>query len=170
MFSIIGFSKPLKIAYIDLRRAVNEVEEGISQKNKFQKELQIRQEEFNKKQKEAEKQQKEFEAQNSLMKEDIKKEKLKNLQKISWEIQEMYSSIRQYMIKQEQKIMINIVKKMSPIINKLAKDGNYTYVLNNIETNVLYAKPQFDLTNEIIRKYNKFHINNKTNNKKIYKK
>ena len=166
LFSVISFAESLKIAYIDLRRAVNEVDEGVSAKNEFQKELQIRQEIFNKKQKEAEIQQSKFEKQNSMMKEDLRKEKLQNLQKTSWEIQQMYGAIRQYMIEQEQEIMVNIVNKMSPIINKLASDGNYAYVLNSVKTNVLYAKPQWDLTNELIRKYNKIYADFKKLSKK----
>ncbi len=158
-YSSICIGDSLKIAYVDLMRALNEVEEGIQEKNKFTKELAIRQKIFNNKREQITKLSEEFEKQNSIMIEEIKQKKLQNIQILNREIQNLYGSMQRYIMEQQQNITGKIFKKMSLIINKIAQKGQYTYILNGTETTVLYGKSQWDLTNEVIRKYNETYKN-----------
>jgi Skp family chaperone for outer membrane proteins len=51
------------------------------------------------------------------------------------------------------KMMLRITKKLGRIIKKIAAKDRYDYIFNNAA--LLHAPRHVDLTNEVIRRYNK---------------
>lgn len=144
------------IAYVDLERVVNEVQEGASAKEKLKKELDIKQSVFNEKQEKVKKLQESLSKQGAMIKQAAKDKMMEDLQKEGGEMQQMYAKMQQQLVQSQQEIMANILRKTQPIITELAKSGGYTYVLNRNEgpvPTVLYGPPHLDLTNQVIRNY-----------------
>jgi len=152
-----AFNESLLIASINLDKVINEVDDGIKARAMLKKELKVKQKLFNKKSKQAKVLRNELYKKKLLMKEQMKYKKFQKLQQISGEMQQMYASIHQFMLEQQQKITQHIIQRIEPIINKFIKARGYAYILNGIERNILYVQPNCDLTNEVIRKYNKFY-------------
>ena len=143
-----------KIGYVDLQRALNEVEEGKTERAKLKKDFEGKQKKLDKKQKELLKLKEELEQGGMMMKEDVKREKALKYQKGLIELQQMHMAMQRELVGAEQKATRKIFKKMEGIIINLAKEGKYDLVLERTESAVLFAKDSMDMTAELIKRYN----------------
>lgn len=143
-----------KIGYVDLQRALNEVEEGKTERAKLKKDFEGKQKKLDKKQKELLKLKEELEQGGMMMKEDVKREKALKYQKGLIELQQMHMAMQRELVGAEQKATRKIFKKMEGIIINLAKEGKYDLVLERTESAVLFAKESMDMTAELIKRYN----------------
>ena len=154
-----GYSGPAApvIGYVNLQRAILEVNEGRRAKAALKKT-------FDKKQKVLSKRETELKALKAeLDKESAAKDGATTRQRYS-EFQNKYLELQQVLYKEqqelqslEQKELAKITEKMKKIIRRVGENGKYTLILEIQENRLLYAQTHLDLTNEIIRKYNNKH-------------
>lgn len=142
----------VKLGYVDLQRALNEVEEGAAAKKALKKEFDEKQKQLDGKQNELKAIKEELDARGSMMKPEVKQEKLADLQKRLMETQQLYVSLQQELSKREADATGEIFKKMGVIMNTMGEGEGYTLIVE--KSAVLYAKGALDLTNELIRRYN----------------
>lgn len=147
-------SAEVKIGYVDLQRALNEVEEGKNAKAKLKKEFDGRQGTLDVKQDELKKMKTEFDKQALVLAEDKKRAKQEELQQKFFELQGLYAKLQKELSGQEQELTQAIFQKMGAIISEIAERDGFTLVLEKNDGGVLYAPPASDLTNELIRRYN----------------
>jgi outer membrane protein len=166
IFSSLVFAEEIRLGVVDLERAINEVDEGARAKADLKKEFEAKQAILDKKQEEAKKMQESYEGQASIMSPAVKQERGMELQRKIADVQQLYVSMQQEMAKRQQDAMGGILQKMGVVLNALRVEGDYTMILNKNETAVLAVKPHLDLTNEVIRRYNKDHAVKKGSVKK----
>lgn len=142
----------IKLGYVDLQRALNEVEEGASAKKALKKEFDEKQKQLDTKQNDLKALKEEIDARGSMMKPEIKQEKLNDLQKKLMETQQLYYALQQELSKREGDATAEIFKKMGVILQGMGEGDGYTLIVE--KSAVLYAKGALDLTNELIRRYN----------------
>lgn len=147
-------STPIKLGFVDLERAINEVDEGSKAKADLKKEFEQKQAVLDKKQNEVKALSEAAESQSAVMKPEARQAKMIEVQKKAGEVQQLYMTMQQEMMKRQNDTMASIVQKMGTIANTMGTEGDYTAILNKTETIVLYSKPHLDLTNELIRRYN----------------
>lgn len=141
------------IGYVNLQRAILEVEEGKRAKAQLKKT-------FDKKQKALSKQEAELKAlQDKLEKSAGKNDDATRKQRVDFqqklmELQQVFMTEQQELAKLEQKTLAGITKKMRGVISDIGRKGKYTLILEVQENRLLFGKPHLDLTNEVIRKYN----------------
>lgn len=143
-----------KFGYVDLQRALNEVEEGKNAKAKLKKEFDGKQATLDQKQDELKKLKAEFDKQSLVLAEDKKRAKQEELQQKFFELQGLYAKLQKELTAQEAELTQDIFKKMGVIIAEIAEREGFTVVLEKNDGGVLYAPPANDLTNELIRRYN----------------
>ena len=141
-----------KIGYVDLQRALNEVEEGATAKKALKKEFDEKQKTLDTKQNELKALKDELDQRGTMMKPEIKQDKLNDLQKRLLETQQLYFQLQQELSKREQEATADIFKKMGVILTAMGEEQNYTMIVE--KSAVIYAKPALDVTNELIRRYN----------------
>ncbi len=144
-----------KIGYVDLQRALNEVSEGKKAKSKLKKDFEKKQKDLNKKQEELRKMKENIEQNSMMLSDDAKRQKAMEFQQRLVELQQVYVKHQEELAKAEAKATKKIFDKMGKIIEQIAKEKGYDLVLERTESALLYAKDGMDLTNELIKRYDK---------------
>lgn len=143
-----------KIAYVDLQRALLEVEDGKKAKAKLKKEFDNKQSELDKKQAAVKKMKDDLEAGAMMMTEDAKRGKAMELQKQMYELQQLYLQLQGDLSQKEAEATKKIFDRMGKIIEQIGKEKKYDLILEKSESSVLYALPTMDITSDLIKRYN----------------
>ncbi len=142
-----------KIGYVDLQRALNEVEEGKTAKALLQRDFAEKQKQLDAKKAEFEKAQADFEKQAVVMSEGARKDKAQDLDRRARELQALFVNLQKDLSDRERDATRGIFDRMAAIVREIAEADGFTYVLEK-GAGIVYAPPALDLTNELIRKYN----------------
>jgi len=147
----------VKLGYVDLQRALNEVDEGKAAKALLKKDFEEKQRQLDTRKAEFEKLQADFEKQaaSSLMSEQVKRDKAMELQRRAVELQSVYGQLQNDLGNREQEMTGGIYGRMRIIVKEIAEADGFTMVFE--ERALQYVQPSLDLTNELIRKYNSKH-------------
>ncbi|MCC7109281.1 MAG: OmpH family outer membrane protein [Deltaproteobacteria bacterium] len=142
----------VKLGFVDLQRALNEVDEGANAKKALKKEFDEKQKTRDAKQNELKALKDELDSRGTMMKPEVKQEKLNDLQKRLLETQQLYFQLQQELSKREGEATAEIFKKMGVILQTLGEEQGFSMIVE--KSAVVYAKPSLDVTNELIRRYN----------------
>lgn len=143
-----------KIAYVDLQRALLEVEDGKKAKAKLKKEFDAKQKELDEKQKQVVKMKETLESSAQMMTEQARQQKAMELQKKMYELQQLYMKLQGELSQKEAKATQEIFERMGAIIETIGKEKSYDLILEKTESSVLYAPKVMDITSEVIKRYN----------------
>lgn len=77
------------------------------------------------------------------------------LQQEMAELQQLYVEMQRDLAQKEGEATQKIFKKMEGILRAIATEKGYDLILEKSESSVLYAKDSMDLTNELIKRYDK---------------
>lgn len=146
--------EPVKLAFVDMQRALLEVEEGKKAKAALEKMKTERQAKLDARQQELRNMQKNLEAQAQFMKPDVKAQKETEFRQKLGELQMTYATLQKELAQEEAKLTKKIFARMARILAKIGKKEGYTMIFEKTESSLLWAKPHLDITNELIRRYN----------------
>jgi len=146
-----------KFGYVDLQRALGEVEEGRAAKARLQQVLDAKQKEIDKEQEALRKEKELLDKQASAMSEETRVQKQTDLQKRFFDLAQRWEKGRQEMQVTEKKELQAIFQKMDPIIASIAQREGFTMVFEKSDSGLVYAPQSLDLTNELVRLYNDQH-------------
>lgn len=145
----------VKIGFVDMQKAIQETKAG----KKAKKELE---DEFNKKKKELEKREadikkmgEDFEKRSMAMNEDARMKKQGEIQGEMRKYQEIATKAQMDIQKRERDLTQPIVTKLRGILEDIAKKEDFTVILERSENSVMWAKKEIDLTDRIIKEYDK---------------
>jgi len=147
----------LKLGYVDLQRALAEVEEGRAAKARLQTMIDAKEKEINKEQEGLRKEKETLDKQASAMSEAARIEKNNDLQKKVMELAQKWEKARQDMSAKERSELQAIFTKMDPIIATIAQREGMTMVFEKTDSGLVFAPPHLDMTNELVRMYNDQH-------------
>ncbi|NOZ88237.1 MAG: OmpH family outer membrane protein [Deltaproteobacteria bacterium] len=153
-FSRPGLAKGEKIGYVDLTRALNEIDEGKAVKRWLKKEFEKRQKALDEKQNDIKMAKKELDNLPPMVSDDVKKQKAQELQQKLYDLQVLYANLQNELAKLEEKKTKPIFEKMEKILSNIGKEQGFTLILEKTKSSILYAPAYLDLTNEMIRRYN----------------
>jgi outer membrane protein len=143
-----------KLGYVDLQRALNEVEEGKVAKAQLKKEFDSKQKLLDEKQEELKRMKTDLEKQAVVMSDDAKREKAGEFERKTMEAQQLFMQLQKELSERERELTRSIFDKMHAIIKEIAEADKFTMVFEKTDAGLLYAPASLDLTNELIRKYN----------------
>ncbi len=144
----------VKLGYVDLQRALLEVEEGRQAKARLQSTLDAKQKELDKEQEVLKKEKETLEKQSSAMGEETRIQKQTDLQKKLFELAQRWEKGKQEMANKERTELQGIFQKMDPIISSIAQREGMSMVFEKSDSGLVYAPASMDLTNELVRQYN----------------
>ena len=139
-------------AYVDLQRAVFEVNDGKAAKDRLEKMKTQRQGALDAKQKELKKLQESLEKQSDFMTDEVKAKKGAEFRQKLGELQQTYATLQRELAEEEMKIQQKILGQMGEVLKAIGEEGSYTMVVR--KDALLWAPPHLDITNELIRRYN----------------
>jgi outer membrane protein len=145
----------VRIAYIDMQRALEEIEEGKTAKARLKKQFEEKQRQLDTKQEELKRDNANLEslAREGVLKEDKLREKKMELERKLMEVTKYWQDAQKTLSEEERRLTQEIFAKMSGVIRGIAEIEGFTYVLDR-SAGLLYAPDSLDVTNELIRKYN----------------
>jgi len=143
----------VKIAYVDLQRALEETDEGKHAKSKLKADFEKKQKELDQRQEALKKKKADIDKQAPILTQDALQKKQQELQQEVVQLQETFMRLQKDLQEKEASETGRIFKKMKGVIAQIAQAEGVTFVLE-ANTGILYAPPSMDLTNELIRKYN----------------
>ena len=144
-----------KIAYVDLQRALNEIEEGKAAKASLKREFDQKQKMLDEKKSEFDRLRGDFEKQAMVMSEQARKDKQLELEKKGGELQGFFVQLQKELSEREREATRGIFDKMHAIVREIADSEGVAMVVQ--AEALVYATPSLDITNELVRKYNARH-------------
>lgn len=143
-----------KAAYVDLQRALLEVDEGKAAKSRLQKMLEEKQKDIDKEQEALRKEKETLDKQASAMSEETRIQKMTELQQKIMALAQKWEKGQKDMATKERTELQSIFAKMDPIIAEIAQREGITMVFEKTDSGLVYAPAALDLTNELVRIYN----------------
>lgn len=145
-------AKDLRIGVVDMQRAISETEEGKKAEEKLKRRKKQLEDELNRKLKEFHKEEEKMRKAWGILKDDEKRKRAEDSRRKFEALQKRYLDAERELMKRKTKAMLSITKKLTAIIQKIAKKQNFDYIFASAA--VLWAPRHVDVTNEVIRKYN----------------
>lgn len=142
------------IGYVNLQRAIVEVEDGKKAKSDLEATFKKKQTALRAEEAELEKMQKALQAKGLDPSDPKAQAEMRDFQKRFMALRETLMAEQKELKRLETVALSKITKRMRGIIAQMGKSGGYTLILEAQESSLLFAKNHLDLTNEVIRKYN----------------
>ena len=142
----VAASGGMKVAVIDLDRTLQETPAGKRASTAFEKGRLAKQTELDKKQKELQRMGADLDKQKAVLKPDVEAAKRGELEKFV-ELQELYVKLERELAGDRQKLITDILKKASPIIEEVAQAEGVTLVVDR--SAVIFADKSVDLTDKV---------------------
>lgn len=144
----------LKVGYVDLQRALMEVGEGQQAKAKLKSEIDKKKAEFEGEQKKLREDGMVLDRQASAMSEEVRIEKMKQLQGRIMSISEKGQKLQAEFVEKERSELKKIFDRMDPIVAAIAKREGLAMVFEKTDSGLVFAESNLDVTNELVRTYN----------------
>ena len=145
---------PQLIGYVNLQRAILEVEEGKRAKSALKSTFDVKKKKLEAKETKLIKLRDEIRKEASVKSDQALRERAFEFEKQRMELQEVFMREQKALQELEQDRLGEITKKMRGVIEAIGKGSGYSLILELQDSRLLYAKQHLDLTNEVIRKYN----------------
>lgn len=144
----------LKVGYVDLKRALDEVSEGKAARDRLKLEVDKKKADLDAEQGKLRDDKAVLDKQGSMMSEEVRNQKFADLQKRLFEFTQKAEKTQMELAQKEQVELKKIFEKMDPIISGIAQREGLTLVFEKSDSGLVYAPASLDLTNELVRTYN----------------
>jgi len=143
----------MRIAYIDVQRVLARSSSGVAAREQLEREKTAMQREMDGKRVELEKLRDELEKKGPLMAADARREKQEQYERKRRDAARQMDDFQKELEKKEQMLLQRVLQELSGVIDKVGKERGYYLIVEKRGASVLYASPDADLTDEIIRAY-----------------
>jgi outer membrane protein len=148
-------AEDVKIAFVDIRRALNETTEGKKSMAKLQGQKDKMQKQIDSKEKEIMKMKEAIEKQQNVLSKDALQKKAEEYYAAVQELQKMYYEFQQDLGQREAEATQGILVKMQEILKWMGQSGGYTMIYDSSGGAVVWAPSNLDLTDKLVVEYNK---------------
>ncbi len=143
----------LKVAYVDIQRAINECNAGKEAKKVITKDVEKIQRLGADKQKELQAMKESLEKQIMMLTPEARANKEKEYQTKLRDLQRWADDTQNEMRQKQMEMERNISSGLIKVIQKIGTDEGYTFILEKNETIVLYASKAIDVTDRVIKAF-----------------
>jgi len=145
--------EPVKIAYVDMQKALNESRAGKKALGELQKLMEERKSGLQKQKEALEKKKDELDKQGLLLNEETRKGRESEIRTLERDYSRTLSDLKEEFGRRENEFTDGIRKDLLKVIEKIGKEGGYTLVLEKQYSAILYAPASIDLTETLIKRY-----------------
>lgn len=160
LVALVGFTKvahaapPTKIGYVDLEKALNDVEDGKKAKEKLKAVFDERQKKLDASVADFKSKKEAYDKKAPLLKAEERDKQEKELEKQFIELQTLAAQLQQEVAQEEAKLTKPIFDRFAKILKIMGDTGSYALILEKNQSAILYSPESFDLTSELVRNYN----------------
>lgn len=141
----------VKLAYVDIQRALNDCRNGKSAKTEFRGRLERVQSQLQGEQSEVQRLKDELEKKGPLMQPDQRQSLEQQYTRKLRDFQDDYKGTRETLQEKDNEITGAIVRDLATIVRQIGQKNGYTMVME--KGNLLWAVPSVDITDDVIRDY-----------------
>jgi outer membrane protein len=145
----------LKIGYIDVQRVLARSAAGMAAREQLEKERAGIQKEMDGRRQELEKLREEIEKKGPLLTADARREKQEQFERKRRDAARAADDFQKELEKKEATLLQKVLQEVGGVIEKVGKEKNYYMIVEKRNAGVLYAAADADLTDEIIRAYDR---------------
>jgi outer membrane protein len=143
----------IKIGIVDLQRALNESAAGKKAKDQFKVEFDRMQGSLKGEKDRLDKMKEDLDKQSAVLKADDRKAKADEFERRQRDLRRKLEDSDAELRKKDQELTGEILKDLATVIQELGQRDNYTVVLENSSSSVLYGAKSIDITDEVIRTF-----------------
>jgi len=144
----------VRVAVVDLQRALNETEDGRRAKTQLKRLFKSRQKGLDDKQNELKKMKEDIEKQKNVLSQPALQKKLEAYQQAFVELQTVYVDYQRELASKEAELTKVIIVRMENILRRLGQAEGYTLILERGEAGVMWVPSNLDVTDAVIQRYN----------------
>jgi len=147
----------LKIGFVDAQKVLDNTKAGKKSKESMEEFVKSRQKIVDLDESEIKQLQEDLNRQAAVLSPDARREKEEALQKKVFEYQKRATDLNKEVQQKKKEVLDQFNSDLESVVKKVADRGGYAYVLDrNAEGGViLYAKGTFDLTDEVVKEFEK---------------
>jgi outer membrane protein len=144
----------IKLAFVDLRRALNETTEGKKAMNKLTGLKEKLQKKIEGEEKKIMSMKETLEKQQDILTKDAMQKKVEEYYRSVSELQQSYMRYQKELTAKEAELTQDILLKMQKILEEIGRAEGYTMIYDRSSGAVVWAPAHLDLTDRLIQKYN----------------
>ncbi len=144
-----------KVGFVDVQKAIQATAAGKKAKESLDGEYQKRKGSLDKRKADIEKMGQDLEKKKSVLSEEVLGKKQMELQEEMMKFQKTVAENQLEIQKKEEELVKPIITRMKTIIEKVAQEKGFSMVIENKGQNVLYAAKDADLTDAIVKAFEK---------------
>lgn len=145
----------IKIGYIDVQRVLARSAAGMAAREQLEKERAGIQKDMDGRRQELEKLRDEIEKKGPLMAADARREKQEQFDRKRRDAARAADDFQKELEKREATLLQKVLQEMGGVIERVGKEKNYYMIVEKRNAGVLYATTDADLTDEVIRAYDR---------------
>ena len=143
----------LKIALVDVQRALNDSQAGKAAKEKFKVEFDKMQNSLKGEKDRLDKMKDDLEKKSVVLKESERKNLADDFEAKRRDLRRKLEDSDAELRKKDQELTGDILKELADVIQKIGERDGYTLILESSSAPVLYGTKSIDITDEVIRTY-----------------
>ena len=144
-----------RIAFIDVQRVLARSAAGVAAREQLEKERAGIQKEMDGRRQELEKLRDEIEKKGPLLTADARREKQEQFDRKRRDAARAADDYQKELEKKEAALLQKVLQEMGGVIERVGKEKNYYMIVEKRNAGVLYAATDADLTDEVIRAYDR---------------
>jgi|KBSSwiStaDraftv2_1062776.scaffolds.fasta_scaffold1469305_1 outer membrane protein len=144
-----------RIAYIDVQRVLARSAAGVAAREQLERDKAAMQKEMDGKRTELEKLRDEMEKKGALLTPDARRDKQEQFERKRRDAARLADDFQKELEKKESGLLQKVLQDVSGVIERVAKEKNYYLVVEKRGAGVLYGSTEADLTDEIIRQFDR---------------
>lgn len=141
-----------RIGVVDLQHAVMQTEDGIRAQATLKKLFDKRQQDLDAKQNELQRAREDIERQSRVLSREALQKRMEDWQRQMVELQTVFVDYNKELQKKQSELTAPVIKKMMAVVSRLAKKQGFELIID--KQAAPYARPDLDLTEQIIQLYN----------------
>ncbi len=145
----------VKIGYINLQKALQETSAGQKAKKQIETAFNSKKKELEEKENDLKKMSQDLEKKKAVLSQEVFNRKQAELQTEMLKYRELVGKSQMEIQKQDRELTQPILEKLQKVIETVAKEEGYSMVLEKAEQNVIWAKADLDLTDKVVKAYEK---------------
>ncbi|HEU4369187.1 MAG TPA: OmpH family outer membrane protein [Methylomirabilota bacterium] len=144
-----------RIGYIDVQRVLARSAAGVAAREQLEREKATMQKEMDGKRAELEKLRDELEKKGALMTADARRDKQEQFERKRRDAARLADDFQKELEKREAALLQKVLQDVSGVIDRVGKEKNYYLIVEKRGAGVVFAAAEADLTEEIIRVYDR---------------
>jgi outer membrane protein len=142
-----------RVGFVDIQRVLARSAAGMAAREQLEKEKAVMQKQVDAQRADLEQLRDEIEKKGQLLSAEARREKQDLLERKVRDARRLVDDLQSTLQTKEEAMLSKVLQELGGLIQRVSKEKGYTLVLERQRSSVLYAAPEVDLTDDVIRAY-----------------